>query len=101
MIIEECGTGGTSLGRFTRRTDRAWVEIGSAGRVAVLVSVATHEPLAEIDLAYMTVHDAHDGAYMGRGGDWQGALKIALGPHAYGCTWYQVKGKSRRYSPAA
>lgn len=29
------------------------------------------------------------------------AVKLALGPHRHGCPWYQVKGKSRLYVPAA
>jgi hypothetical protein len=99
VIIEECGTGGTSRGKFTRRRDVAWDDWDEDGRIVALRSCATGSVLAEIDTWGMTVSDFYDGTYLGTGADWHEAVKIALGPHTYGHTWYQVKGKSRRYVP--
>lgn len=99
MIIEECGTGGTSRSKFTRRRDVAWDDWDEDGRVVTLRSCATGNVLAEIDTWDMTVRDFYDGTYLGKGADWHEAVKIALGPHTYGHTWYQVKGRSRRYVP--
>ena len=99
MIIEECGTGGTSRGKFTRRRDAAWDDWDEDGRTVALHSCATGNVLAEIDTWDMTVRDFYDGTYLGAGADWHEVVKIALGPHTYGHTWYQVKGRSRRYVP--
>ena len=100
MTIEECGTGGTCKGKFTRRNPIARVSWDSERRIATLTSLRTHEPLAEIDCGYMTVHDPYDGRYVGNAEDWHGAVRLALGSNSYGHSWYQVAGKSRLYVPA-
>jgi hypothetical protein len=99
VIIEECGTGGTSRGKFTRRRDAAWDDWDEDGRTVALHSCATGNVLAEIDTWDMTVRDFYDATCLGAGADWHEAVKIALGPHTYGHTWYQVKGESRRHVP--
>ena len=100
MIIEECGTGGTSRGKFTRRRDVAWDDWDEDGQVVTLHSCTPGiGAVAEIDISDLSVRDFYDGTYLGKGADWHEAVKIALGPHTYGHTWYQVKGRSRRYVP--
>jgi hypothetical protein len=99
MIIEACGTGGTALGKFTRRIDVARGYWDSEHRVITLWSVRTGEELASIDIGYMSVSDGYSGAYEGRADSFAAALALALGRPPYGHTWYQVKGHSRTYDP--
>lgn len=100
LIIEQCGTGGTSLGRFTRRGDVAWGEWSGDRTILTLVSVRTHEALAEIDLSRGIIRDGYDGTYVGKFTCFAAALRMALGAPCYGYSWYQVKGKPRSYEPS-
>ena len=102
MIIEECGIGGTMLGSFQRHRDAAYVEFSESNRIVTLVSVFTHEALAEIDLAYMLVRSDPYGIcdYAGRANGWHDAVSLALGKPGYGYSWYQIKNRGRNYIPA-
>jgi hypothetical protein len=99
VIIEACGIGGTSRGKFTRRTDVAHGQWDTERRVLTLWSVRTGEALADVDTGYMSVSDGYSGEYQGRASNFAEALALALGKPPYGHTWYQVKGKSRTYAP--
>lgn len=101
MIIQACGTGGTALGKFTRRTDVAIGLWDAEHRIITLWSVRTGMELAHIDTGLMSVTNGYDGAYEGKADDFSGALSLALGTPPYGHTWYQVKGQRRQYNPGA
>lgn len=92
MIIQQIGTSGTALGKFTRRDDVARTVTRDDGRIVEVWSVRTGELLAEIDTAYRQVSNGYDGSRIGHyAGDLMDGIRLALGKPGYGYTHYAEK----------
>jgi hypothetical protein len=98
LAVEECGTGGTSRGKFTRRQPAFRLEIDSEGQA---VAWFPSGPAAEIDLASGHVADYDTGEHLGTAHTFQALCLLVTGGHRYGHTWFAARGHGRGYVPTA
>jgi hypothetical protein len=108
MLIERRGTGGTSLGTFTRRDVVAYTETEDTrgygnpeDTVLVVKGYQSHGDWAEIAPS-LRVYSRYEGTredFLGQATSFEHALGLVCGHPGYGYSWYGVQGRARNYAP--